>query len=933
MSSDNGMNNQNLDQSSQFAANLNSFMDPVNQMNLSQSTQPSHPSPINNINQFTNSSQNNNVYPTNQINHINTINSNNQMNQSNQLNQLNQINYQADQAISITSPMNNNSQVNFIPQPNQMGNQPQHQHQQFQNNPSNQPQVTGNGTETRGWNPAYVQSLLRKIQPGPGMTKQQRFQQLLKSGELTRTDVQILQRHQQMLRQAHAVRQKQLQQRAALQQQPQQQQQPTSSSNSPSILSVSGKSIPGKSIPGKSIPGKSIPGKSIPGKSISGKSIPGKSIPGKSIPGKSIPGKSIPTQNVTVNAIPDQTVTGKVLSHVNDPNLTYHNSVAGKSIPGKSLPHQNNLNNIPLNLPVNNPNPNSNTIVNAFPVNNIQSPVNQPVNQPINNPVNQPVNQSINISVNQSTNQQTKLSDAQIQQLKLEEQKKLFQQKQLQQQKYFGLTADQYEKLNPSQRQLLKLQYLRKKAKTQRFYESDEELLKKFENNPPSIDFHIHEDHYKFGNSDNLIPKSNPAIKDFLKYVARKKIPDALMEIIKDGNIQLYDGNIILRIFDHRMKSIKDNFITVKSESQSTENKGGDDSNNNTNNNNNNNNTGGLKNDNVDNKINIEETEPQLTKRYKEYRTILRLTQSALYEDFCLTTDTQMFGDSFVLTYESEILTATTRSINLQPISNPYLQDKLFWPMENMVNPKYDGENDKMIFPHRDDMREFLSFKNTKKRKFIDYENYNYKPLHQDNSQSNSKYEKLMLIMGQSLPHSNISTNKQSIEVPRFERLRFIENLRRQNQMKNDTAKGIADNQNPLNGYSGFNGFGKNDIGGQKTFGMTQNKITMDQQTKDTNIDSNTGKDTNATDSVDSKGKNSKAAGKTTAAKKKADKPKKPRKPTKKQLAAQAAAESAGNVNTGDISTLQTAQPPKKKRTPAKKKATPASTPANNQGN
>lgn len=792
------------------------------------------------------------------------------------------------------------------------------------------------------------------------MTKQQRFQQLLRSGELTRTDVQILQRHQQMLRQAQAVRQKQLHQRALQQQQQQQQQQ-----QSPSY---SGKSLPGKSVPGKTVPGKTVPGKSLPGKSVPGKSVPGKSVPGKSLPGKSVPGKTVPGKT-----LPGAASTPEFL-----PTIP-HSPVAGKSLPvtsqrtsGTETPLQ-----VPVgvNLPVNSPL--AANLMSASPLNNIQSPVtqavnlsvNQPVNRPVNQPVNQPVNvalnKPVNLPVNQSINkpinhaQNSTLqahhqvgvpqggqvngsvnpTQSHLEQLKQQEQqRKLLQQRQ--QQKYFNLTAEQYEKLNPQQRQLLKLQYLRRKAKTQRFYESDQELLKKYENNPPSLDFHIHEEHYRFGHNENLIPKNDPAIKEFLKFVAKKKIPDALMEIIKDGNIQLYDGNIILRIYDHRTiedspslppkqqspappNNSKESNATVQNTEQgaSAANESSDA--------NRTNSSAGKTNMNVNSAPSAlpeNKNSGKSPKRFKEYRTILRLTQSALYEDFCLTTDTQMFGDSFVLTYESEILTATTRSVNLQPINNPYLQDKSLWPTMEMVVPQYDEKEDHLIFPHRDDMRELIDAKLNHRKRALTCENYGYKPLHQDDSQSNSKYEKLMLIMGKSLPHSNISTNKQVVEVPRFERLRFIENLRHQKLVKKENnLRGVSSIQSPPIGYTSF-GSVMGSINGQKPFSF-QNKNGDSSAGAGGDIKSEDKGGSTSSTAANSKGKGGKAsAGKAATPRKKSDKPKKPRKPTKKQLAAQAAAQAAADGKVDGTSARIAAEPPKKKRAPPKKKNT-ANTP------
>ncbi|TID15777.1 hypothetical protein CANINC_004306 [Pichia inconspicua] len=819
----------------------------------------------------------------NQVNSIQQHNPVNQVNQTGQVPQMNMVNGQINQGLSFNS-------------------QQQQQQQQQKSLQQQQSQIKSSS------NAAYISSLLRKIQPGPGMTKQQRFQQLLKTGELTRTDVQILQRHQQMLRNAHAERQRQLQQRMTQQQQSQplqgqpmsqqiksetqqnyqqfaanySQQSLTSNLNSPS---VSGKVLPGNVLPvtdnnvnpssnhlGKTLPVGNVSGKYIPGKSLPVNTTSGKNVPGKTVPGKTVPGKTVPSRPISSNS-----AAGK--------------SVAGKSIPGKSLPGGMNstvppppvnaINHLNAGIPVNNANR-----VQNLPVN---MPINHPVNAPVNTPVNTPVNSAMNNNNTQAVNQPLVQNKADI---IAQQRRALYQQQLKQQQKFLGVTPEQFEKLTPQQQQMLRAQMLRRKAKTQKYYESDEELLKKFENSPPSIDFHIHEGYFKFGNSDNMIPKTDSTIREFLKFIARKQIPEALVEILKDGNITLYDGNVILRVLDHRLKKSdtsstvpSTNFIdsTSKQPQQNQE------------------------------EFNKSNEEQKSTRTYKEYRTILRLTPQAMYEDFCLSTDTQMFGDAFVLTYESEILAARIRSINLQPARNPYLEDKLLQPIEEMMIPIYDETTDKMIFPHREDMREVINEMITKKRKRINQETYPYKPLHQDNAQSNVKYEKLMLLMSESTPHSNLPANKQSVEIPRFERLRFIESLRHQAQLRKEQAtnNALTAQSPPVSSYTGFNSINSS-VMNQRPFSNMGNP--EQNSTKDPHA--NSGTVNSASDSKNKAGAKSKAA-----PKKKNDKPKKPRKPTKKQLAAQAAAEAANN----GTPLPDTVEPPKKKRAPAKKKATTTS--------
>lgn len=189
--------------------------------------------------------------------------------------------------------------------------------------------------------------------------------------------------------------------------------------------------------------------------------------------------------------------------------------------------------------------------------------------------------------------------------------------------------------------------------------------------------------------------------------------------------------------------------------------------------------------------------------------------------------------------------------------------------------------------------------------------------------------------MSQSFAHSSIASNKQTVEIPRFDRLRFVETLRQQKLLKKENSlKGVSGAQSPPLGYPGFGSImnsmnSKPFIDGQGARGPSDNGFGINQSAS--NIpNANNGPSGDEVDNengsadANSKGKATKGRGKATATKKKTDKPKKPRKPTKKQLAAQAAAEAA--AQNGGVATPESSEPPKKKRAPAKKKAAAVAT-------
>lgn len=360
---------------------------------------------------------------------------------------------------------------------------------------------------------------------------------------------------------------------------------------------------------------------------------------------------------------------------------------------------------------------------------------------------------------------------------------------------------EQWDKLTPQQKQMYRFKQLRNQARVHKFLEGDADILKKYANEPASLEFHIHDEYFRMGNTDNIISKNNPAMKDFLAYVAKGKLPDSMMEVIKDGGIRLYDGSVILQVYDHRLGSTgslqnKDSISSQGSQANGDASRlaSGSPLMNPANNTNTNTSASG--------------TAKELhAKNPKEYRTILRMTQAAMYEDFSVSVDMKPVPDNFFLTYESEILTTMNRSLNLQPILNPFLVDKSLTPQDEILKPKYNKETDKMEWPCREDAR----------GDNLTAQNYKYKPLHQDMSQSKSTYEKLMLIYSQSTQHSNLpaTMNRMTInpiigEAPRFERFRFIEAYRAEQKKKRDQFKRGLPEQPKLTNGAGMVGYASN---------------------------------------------------------------------------------------------------------------------------
>lgn len=335
------------------------------------------------------------------------------------------------------------------------------------------------------------------------------------------------------------------------------------------------------------------------------------------------------------------------------------------------------------------------------------------------------------------------------------------------------------------------------------FVETPNELLKKYEQYRPSFEFHIYENNYKICapantrlqqqqknpelTSDGLIlNKSNETLREFLEYVARGRIPYAIMEVLRDCNIQFYEGNLILQVYDHT--NTVD--VTIRSDT-----KGQDHSNGSPHKSPNavtsaghSGNPGNLGQagavsikmespkpvtgspaaSNLKNQIgavgNMKEdaeksgnttltqtpgqSKPgenqntkldsnQTYKRPRVYRTLLRPNDLSQYYDLMSYADHSRFSDTVYQQLESELLTLTKRNLDLSVPMNPYehkdkLEDELF------TAPYWDENVKGIIHQHRDEST-------AARTKGV----VHHIPEHEDNEQKTSEYEQLMLIMNE----------------------------------------------------------------------------------------------------------------------------------------------------------------------------------------
>lgn len=342
----------------------------------------------------------------------------------------------------------------------------------------------------------------------------------------------------------------------------------------------------------------------------------------------------------------------------------------------------------------------------------------------------------------------------------------LMQQRALQQQQAMQNFENQFFQL---------LMTLNKKPKRlYNFVEDTDSILQKYEQYRPSFEFHIYENNYKICapansrlqqqnnganksnnlmNNDGLIlNKNNETLKEFLEYVARGLIPEAIMEVLRDSNIQFYESNLILQVYDHTN--------TVEVTVNKTADKNDQASNTTNTNTAATNNSQAASPNNKQTGPNAKQAEPNRTtenkpptieppktfRRPRVYRTLLRPNDLTNYYDMMTYADQARFSDSIYQQFESEILTLTKRNVQLDVQLNPYEnRDKI--AEDEFVEPIYNEETQSMEFIHREES----TADGTKGK-------VGHIAEHEELPQNTSNYEQLMLIMNERTTTTTNST-------------------------------------------------------------------------------------------------------------------------------------------------------------------------------
>ncbi|KAL6951063.1 hypothetical protein ACO0QE_000356 [Hanseniaspora vineae] len=219
-----------------------------------------------------------------------------------------------------------------------------------------------------------------------------------------------------------------------------------------------------------------------------------------------------------------------------------------------------------------------------------------------------------------------------------------------------------------------------------KFVEDSDSILKKYEKFMQSFELHIYESAYKicppnksrsgsyrqeFGGDGLTLSKNDETLKDFLEYVARGLIPASLIDILADSNIQFYEGNLILQVFDHTNTTDVSPPTKKPVPTQAGET------------------TNANKNGTHDKQ---QVPKQSLLKRPRIYRTLLRPNDLTTYYDMLTMSDEHKLSDAIYQNVEAEILNLTKRNLNLSVPRNPYdsfnaqLEQKLGLDMNVKLN-------------------------------------------------------------------------------------------------------------------------------------------------------------------------------------------------------------------------------------------------------
>ncbi|CAB11282.1 SAGA complex subunit spt20 [Schizosaccharomyces pombe] len=167
----------------------------------------------------------------------------------------------------------------------------------------------------------------------------------------------------------------------------------------------------------------------------------------------------------------------------------------------------------------------------------------------------------------------------------------------------------------------------------------------KFSKEEPSLILHIHKFHFRFEQQDGAFTYNGP-VKSILQYIRMELIPPDCLEVFRNSDVKFYDGCLTVRIIDHRQSPSADQTVQPQPGSTNQQQQ---------------NNTNPINNQ-------PEDTKPN-TNSPPVYHTVLRPTPETLWQDLCLLSESfaNSLSDEAVLTLESNILLASEAPLFLTP--------------------------------------------------------------------------------------------------------------------------------------------------------------------------------------------------------------------------------------------------------------------------
>ncbi|EEB06615.1 SAGA complex subunit Spt20 [Schizosaccharomyces japonicus yFS275] len=214
-----------------------------------------------------------------------------------------------------------------------------------------------------------------------------------------------------------------------------------------------------------------------------------------------------------------------------------------------------------------------------------------------------------------------------------------------------------------------------------------QDILTKYANEPPSLILHIHNYHFRFEQQDGAFTYNGP-VKSILHYLRMELIPPDCIEVFQTANIHFYDGCLIIRVIDHRTPNQPAPPTNAAGTTASSTAPGSVPSTPNT------------------------ATAPSTVlsgstagpsaaaaaaaveppnEQAKVYHTVLQPSAETLWQDLCLISE--VFGnyltDEALLEIESKILLASEPPLLLAPATSPYQMHRIFEQLAQKLPPPY----------------------------------------------------------------------------------------------------------------------------------------------------------------------------------------------------------------------------------------------------